>query len=63
MEAIAQIARHQNPRRDPLGSVGGELLLRTLPLWFQQMDFRLGVAFPLEGERSPSFYLRLGPSF
>jgi hypothetical protein len=53
----------QNPRRDPLTSVGGELTLRVLPLWFQQMDFRLGLAFPMEGGRDPGFYLRLGPSF
>jgi hypothetical protein len=53
----------RNPRRDPLASLGAELTLRVLPLWFQQMDFRLGLAFPLEGERNPALYLRLGPSF
>jgi len=58
-----------SPRMDPLISTGGELMLRTLPLWFQKLDLRFGLAFPLTevdpgaGKGSPRGYLRLGVSF
>jgi len=52
-----------NPRRDPLASIGGEFTVRILPLWFQTMDLRFGLAAPLvEGDGS-QFYLRVGRSF
>jgi Tol biopolymer transport system component len=54
---------HDNPRQDPLASVGGELTLRLLPLWYQNMDFRLGVALPLTQGDGARVYLRLGPAF
>jgi Tol biopolymer transport system component len=53
----------QNPKRDRLASAGGELLIRTLPLWFQNLDFRVGLAFPSVEEENPLAYLRLGLSF
>lgn len=53
----------QAPRRSSLLSVGGELLVRALPLWFQSLDLRVGLAAPLvEGDGAVA-YLRLGPSF
>jgi hypothetical protein len=59
----------ENPRRDPLASVGGELLVRSLALWSQTLDLRLGAAFPLmevepgRGREGPFAYLRLGTAF
>jgi hypothetical protein len=54
---------YQNPARDPLASLGGEVTARVLPLWFALLDVRLGVGFPLvEGEGTRA-YLRLGTSF
>jgi len=38
-------------------------MVRVLPLWFQEMDFRLGVAFPLVEGEGTRMYLRLGSSF
>jgi Tol biopolymer transport system component len=52
-----------SPRRDALASTGAEVLIRTLPLWFQSLDLRVGVAFPLVEEDGPRSYLRLGLSF
>lgn len=54
---------HDNPRRDALASVGGEITARILPLWYANVEFRLGVALPLvEGEGTRA-YLRIGPAF
>ena len=54
---------HDNPRRDALASVGGEITARILPLWYANIEFRFGVALPLvEGEGARS-YLRIGPAF
>lgn len=52
-----------SPRRDALASTGAEVLVRTLPLWFQNLNLRVGVAFPLVEEDGPRSYLRLGLSF
>lgn len=52
-----------NPRRDVIASTGAEVLVRTLPLWFQNLTLRVGVAFPLVEEEGPRAYLRLGRSF
>ena len=52
-----------SPRRDALVSTGAEILVRTLPLWFQVLDLRVGVAFPLVEEHGPRSYVRLGLSF
>jgi len=58
-----------NPIRDPLASLGGELMLRSLALWSQSLDLRLGVALPLveaeagQGRDGIHTYLRLGLSF
>lgn len=58
-----------NTRRDALYSAGGELIARVLPLWFQNLDLRFGVAVPLVKEDpaaekgGPKGYLRLGISF
>jgi len=54
---------YQNPARDPLVSVGGEVTTRVLPLWFAVLDVRAGLAFPLEEEHGTRVYLRLGSSF
>jgi hypothetical protein len=54
---------YNSPLRDPLASVGGEVIARILPLWYATWDVRLGFAVPLvEGEGGRA-YLRLGPSF
>jgi hypothetical protein len=53
----------ENPRRDGLYSAGAEVLIRTLPLWFSELDLRIGVAFPLVGEEGSRGYVRVGPSF
>jgi hypothetical protein len=55
--------RWQNPRQETLASVGGELLVRILPLWFQTLDVRFGAAMPLVGQKSLQGYLRLGLPF
>ena len=52
-----------NPRRESLASTGAELLFRTLPLWFQNVDLRVGLAVPLVEEDGLRSYLRLGLSF
>jgi outer membrane protein assembly factor BamA len=59
----AETPGHLNPTRDRLASVGAELVLRTLPLWFQSLDLRFGVARPLVDENQLQTYLRLGLSF
>jgi hypothetical protein len=53
----------ENPRRDALSSAGAEILMRTLPLWFSELDLRIGVAFPLAGEEGSRGYVRIGSSF
>jgi hypothetical protein len=54
---------YNSPLRDPLASVGGEVIARILPLWYATWDVRVGFAVPLvEGEGGRA-YLRLGPSF
>jgi hypothetical protein len=57
------VAGFQNPKRDALASVGGEVVVRVLPLWFQSLDLRLGLARPLVEADEPTAYLRLGLSF
>jgi len=52
-----------NPRLETLLSAGGEIVIRTLPLWFQTMDLRIGFAYPFVGENGPRSYLRMGMSF
>ena len=59
----SDVPARNNPRQDPLWSTGGELMVRVLPLFFQEMDFRLGVAFPLVEGEGTRVYLRLGSSF
>ena len=59
----SDIPARDNPSKDPLWSGGGELMVRVLPLFFQEMDFRLGVAFPLAEGDGTRMYLRLGSSF
>jgi hypothetical protein len=53
----------ENPRREALYSTGAEIVVRTLPLWFQDLDLRVGVAFPLVGEKGARSHVRLGASF
>jgi outer membrane protein assembly factor BamA len=64
------VAGFENPRRNALASAGAEVMVRTLPLWFQNMNLRVGIAFPLAQEddplakeNSPRSYLRFGLSF
>lgn len=54
---------YSNPRLETLTSAGGEIVIRALPLWFQAMDFRFGVAYPFSAENGTRSYLRLGMSF
>ncbi len=54
---------HPNPARDALLSVGGEVTLRVLALWFSSLDLRLGLARPLVDGDGLQAYLRLGPAF
>ncbi|MGW8265168.1 MAG: hypothetical protein ACWGSQ_02305, partial [Longimicrobiales bacterium] len=54
---------YQNPARDPLLSVGGEVTARILPLWFAVPDVRVGLAFPLLDGDGARAYLRLGSPF
>lgn len=58
-----EAGRYNNPLRDPLVSVGGEVTARILPFWFAGMDLRLGVGVPLVEGDGARLYLRLGPSF
>jgi len=53
----------ENPRRETLSSVGAEATFRVLPLWFQEVDLRFGMARTLAPEREVVTYLRLGASF
>jgi len=60
----------ENPRRDALASAGAEVVARTLPFWFQKLNLRVGIAFPLVEEDDSRMeenglrsYLRLGLSF
>ena len=60
----------ENPRRKALASAGTEVVVRTLPFWFQNMNLRVGIAFPLTQEdgplaeeNGPRSYLRFGLSF
>lgn len=55
--------RSPNPRRSALASVGGEAILRFLPLWLTEMDLRVGVGFPLVERGRPMAHLRFGSSF
>jgi hypothetical protein len=64
-----ELRGYYSPKRDALVSAGFEVLVRALPFWFQEMDFRAGLAFPLS-EKDPSGqqddvrgHLRLGMSF
>jgi Tol biopolymer transport system component len=52
-----------NPMRDPLAAVGGELVIRSLALWFQTLDLRLGAALPLVEGRGLNSYVRVGVAF
>ena len=54
---------YQNPPRDPLASVGGELTARVLPLWYAVVDVRLGLAIPLVEGDGMRAYLRMGLPF
>ncbi len=53
----------ENPRRDAVYSAGAEITIRTLPLFFTELDLRVGVAFPLVDEEGSKGYIRVGPSF
>lgn len=52
---------YDQPRLDPVWSVGGEVTARLLLLFDLPLALRVGVAFPEAGH--PNWYLRLGPSF
>jgi hypothetical protein len=52
-----------NTRRDALASVGAEVLVQVLPLWFQDLELRLGIAQPLVEGNGLVTHLRLGLSF
>lgn len=54
---------HDNPMKDPLASVGGEITARVFPLWYANMEFRFGVAVPLVEGQGARAYLRIGPAF
>jgi Tol biopolymer transport system component len=53
----------ENPRRDPLASVGAELTTDLLALWNDPLRLRVGAALPLVEGGGASAYLRLGVSF
>lgn len=57
----------EQPRLDPLVSVGVELDARVVAVYSTRLQLRFGVAHALASEGAPgrgtSFYLRLGPSF
>jgi hypothetical protein len=54
---------YDNPRQDPLASVGAEITARIMPFWSGIMELRFGVAAGLVEEGGTTAYLRLGPSF
>ncbi len=54
---------YENPRQDPLLSVGGELMARLMPFWAGDLEVRLGVAHGMVEGQGTGVYLRLGPSF
>ena len=54
---------YQNPPRDPLASMGGEITARILPLWYSLLDVRVGFAVPLVEGDGTRVYLRLGTAF
>lgn len=60
---------YDNPKRDALVSAGGEIVVRSLALWFQTLDLRLGAALPLvearegHGRTGVHTYLRVGMAF
>lgn len=53
----------QNPRSDPLVSVGGEVLVDVLAFFALPLTLRTGVALRLDEVGGTSLYLRLGRSF
>ena len=53
----------ESPMRDPLTSVGGELVVRSLAFWLQAVEVRLGAALPLVEGEGLQTYLRLGMAF
>ena len=56
----------QSPRGSALWSMGGEVSARMTVLFDVVLTLRTGVAFPgleVPGTESPTWYLRLGPSF
>lgn len=53
----------QNPRRDPLTSVGGEILTELLTFFSIPVTLRTGIAVRLDDVEGTEFYLRLGRSF
>lgn len=57
------IRGYQNPRKDPLASVGGELTARIMPFWAGNLEVRFGIAAGLLEGQGTTAYLRLGPSF
>jgi hypothetical protein len=54
---------HSNPRQESISSTGAEIVVRALPLWFQTLDIRVGIAFPFSGQYGTRSHLRLGMSF
>lgn len=63
-----EISGFQNPRRESLVSVGGEITFRVLPLWFVPLDLRFGLAARMVEEIEGSGtgvrgYLRVGSAF
>jgi outer membrane protein assembly factor BamA len=57
------IQGYQNPKREALASVGGEVAAEGLALWAAPLLLRGGVGVPLRGGRDPAVYVRLGLSF
>ncbi|NIP58251.1 MAG: hypothetical protein GWM92_08295, partial [Gemmatimonadetes bacterium] len=55
--------RFQNPRLDPLVSVGGEVTAITIPFFTSSLVLRTGLALPLQGGKGVDWYLRLGTAF
>lgn len=58
-----EVAGFQNPARDALASVGGEVRLDTLWFYSIPVQFRVGWAARLVGDSGTRLYLRLGRSF
>jgi len=54
---------YDNPPRDPLASVGGEVLADVLTLWSEPLRLRTGFAVPLVDGDGVRAYLRLGFAF